>query len=44
MLIALDQYEEIGCNLYNLFIGLRASMGAGYNRMNDLTVIQTTQV
>jgi hypothetical protein len=24
--------------------GLRAKMGAGYNMMNDLTVIQTTQV
>lgn len=26
------------------FIGLRAAMGAGYSRMNDLTIIQTTQV
>ncbi len=24
--------------------GLRAVMGAGYNKMNDLTIIQTTQV
>ena len=24
--------------------GLRAKMGAGYSRMNDLTVIQTAQV
>ena len=24
--------------------GLRARMGAGYSQMNDLTIIQTTQV
>lgn len=24
--------------------GLRAKLGAGYSRMNDLTIIQTTQV
>ena len=24
--------------------GLRARMGAGFSRMNDLTIIQTTQV
>ena len=27
-----------------LSAGLRAIMGAGYSRMNDLTIIQTTQV
>ena len=25
-------------------VGLRAKMGAGFSRMNDLTIIQTTQV
>ena len=25
-------------------LGLRAKMGAGYSRVNDLTIIQTTQV
>lgn len=27
-----------------LYTGLRAAMGAGYSRMNQLTIIQTTQV
>lgn len=27
-----------------VYSGLRARMGAGYNMMNDLTVIQATQV
>jgi hypothetical protein len=27
-----------------LFIGLRANMEAGFSRMNDLTVIQASQV
>ena len=27
-----------------LIPGLRAKMGAGFSRMNDLTIIQTTQV
>ena len=27
-----------------LSTGLRAAMGAGYSRMNQLTIIQTTQV
>jgi len=30
-------------NAYD-WTGLRAAMGAGYARMNDLTIIQTTQV
>ena len=30
--------------LYPIIAGLRSKMGAGYTRMNDLTVIQTTQV
>jgi len=28
----------------HVVIGLRAAMGAGYSRMNQLTIIQTTQV
>ena len=28
----------------SLSTGLRAAMGAGYSRMNQLTIIQTTQV
>ena len=27
-----------------LFKGLRSKMGAGFNRINDLTIIQATQV
>ena len=30
--------------MYCIFVGLRAVMGAGYCRMNELTIIQTTQV
>lgn len=31
---------------HNMFtaVGLRAVMGAGYSKMNELTIIQTTQV
>lgn len=30
--------------MFFLWTGLRAAMGAGYSRMNQLTIIQTTQV
>ena len=30
--------------MFKHYAGLRAKMGAGFCRMNDLTVIQTTQV
>jgi len=30
--------------IIDVFSGLRAAMGAGYSMMNDLTIIQTTQV
>ena len=46
--------NEITCNialisnfvkLYQMvFVGLRAEMGPGNSKMNDLTIIQTTQV
>ncbi|ESO10316.1 hypothetical protein HELRODRAFT_104891 [Helobdella robusta] len=44
---ARKDYDELSKRLINRMkfgtAGLRAPMGAGYSRMNDLTVIQTTQ-
>ncbi|RDD39478.1 Phosphoglucomutase-2 [Trichoplax sp. H2] len=41
------QYDELKGRLMNRLsfgtAGLRAKMGAGYNRLNDLTIIQSTQ-
>ncbi|KAM8822210.1 glucose 1,6-bisphosphate synthase isoform 1-T1 [Synchiropus picturatus] len=47
-LLAAGQVEQLrsrlcGCRLSFGTAGLRAPMGAGFNRINDLTVIQSTQ-
>lgn len=47
-LVAAGQHDELRSRLCSRMsfgtAGLRAPMGAGFNRINDLTVIQSTQV
>ncbi len=38
-----SKYEMLSDDIL-LFLGLRSALGAGFARMNDLTVIQTSQV
>lgn len=47
-LVAAGQHDELRARLLSRMTfgtaGLRAPMGAGFSRINDLTVIQATQV
>lgn len=47
-LVAAGQHDELRARLLSHMnfgtAGLRAAMGAGFSRINDLTVIQATQV